>query len=321
MSSPGKITLAQRIKSEALKAGFTACGLAPAGLLEKEVNHLNLWLHEKNHGEMSYLERNTDKRHNPVLLAPYTKTVISLAYNYGIPGIPSEQGYYKLARYAYLKDYHVFLKDKINLMMESLQAELGPFRYDCYADSAPVLEKAWAVRAGLGWIGKNSLLLIPHQGSYHFLAEVFTDLEPDYDDPFTEDHCGSCSACIDACPNKAINSNRTINATQCITYHNVENRKCLSEKHISIDLKGFVYGCDICQQACPWNKHNATNDDAEKYANSYLIALKKNDWENLDETKFEIYFRNTALFRAGFNKIKANIKSVRKAMPATETGV
>lgn len=316
-----KLSLAQLIKSQALKAGFTACGITPAAFLEKEVNHLNLWLLEKNHGEMSYLERNTDKRHNPVLLAPYTKSVISLAYNYSIPGIPPEQGYYRLARYAYLKDYHVFLKDKINLMMQSLQAELGPFRYDCYVDSAPVLEKAWAVRAGLGWVGKNSLLLIPHQGSYHFLAEVFTDLEPVCDAPFTVDHCGSCSACIDACPNKAINSNRSINATRCITYHNVENRKYLADKHTSIDMKGFIYGCDICQQACPWNKHSTTYGDAEKYTNSYLIALEKNGWESLNEADFITHFRDTALFRAGFNKIKANIESVRKTMPATKSGV
>ncbi len=316
MSITDKYSLAQSIKSEALNAGFVACGLTPAVLLEKETNFLRHWLEDKNQGEMSYLERNMDKRSNPLLLAPYTKTVISLAYNYFLKDIPSDESYYKLARYSYLDDYHSLLKAKMQLMMKALQKQIGPFRYDCYADSAPVLEKVWAVKAGLGWVGKNSLLLIPHQGSYHFLAEIFTDLEPEYDAPCINDHCGNCSACIEACPTKAINSNRTINATKCITYHNIEKGKKVFDTNTPINRSGYIYGCDICQQACPQNISCKTNNDAAKHVHKGLIDMKKSDWDNLNEMEFKSSFKNTVLYRTGFNKIKANIECVRNAMPA-----
>ena len=311
MSSIIKNTYSQLIKSEALKAGFDACGISKACFLEDEAPRIENWLKNHQHAGMTYMENNLDKRLDPTLLVDGIKTVISLTYNYYSEHKQTEGSYYKVAQYALLEDYHFFLKQKMALLIEKLKKSLGDFNASCFVDSAPILEKAWAEKIGMGWIGKNSLLISQKKGSYFFICEIRTVLEKTYDSPLNKDFCETCIKCIEACPTKAINDNRTIDTNKCISRLTIEDKTEINPA-LSSAFDGQISGCDICQEVCPWNRLKKNNTENESYINHNLLALKKEDWENLDNINFERIFKNSPLYRRGFKKIKNNIDILKK---------
>jgi epoxyqueuosine reductase len=244
-------------------------------------------------------------RTDPTKLVPGAKSVISFLYNY-FPEKQQNQDSYQIAKYAYGKDYHFVIKEKLYQIVEQAQQTLGKFDFRVFVDSGPVLERQWAERAGLGWIGKHGLLISPKKGSYFFLAEIICDLTLDYDPPFKTDHCGTCTACIDACPTDAILPDKTLNANHCISYLTIE----LKDK-IPVDYKGkmenYVFGCDICQDVCPWNRFSQAHTEPAFSPHPNLLEMNKASWEELTQETFSELFRKSAVKRAGFIKLKKSI--------------
>ena len=299
------------IKSEALKSGFMAVGIAQAGKLEEEENQLEAWLQKGFHGDMSYMERNLDKRVDPVVLIPGSKSVISLAYNYYTPNLP-EPGNLKISTYAYGRDYHKVLKKKLKALWTLIRRELAPDAHASYfVDSAPVMERQWAARSGLGWLGKNTLLINPKHGSWFFLVEIITDLELEYDEPI-HDHCGTCTRCIEACPTQAIApAGYELDARRCISYLTIETQKDIPEE-LAQQMEGYIFGCDICQQVCPWNRFSHPHEEPEFESRNDFVHWDRDMWMKLDESQFEETFGQSPVKRAGFDKLKRTIGSVTK---------
>jgi epoxyqueuosine reductase len=293
------------IKNLARESGFLLCGIAKAEKLTVEANRLENWLNKGYHGKMKYLENHFDMRTDPTKLVPGAKSVISFLYNY-FPEKQQNQDSYQIAKYAYGKDYHFVIKEKLYQIVEQAQQTLGKFDFRVFVDSGPVLERQWAERAGLGWIGKHGLLISPKKGSYFFLAEIICDLTLDYDPPFKTDHCGTCTACIDACPTDAILPDKTLNANHCISYLTIE----LKDK-IPVDYKGkmenYVFGCDICQDVCPWNRFSQAHTEPAFSPHPNLLEMNKASWEELTQETFSELFRKSAVKRAGFIKLKKSI--------------
>ena len=307
MLSERKDAHSKLIKAEAINTGFALCGISKACFLADEAPRLENWLKNNHQAGMKYMENNLDKRLNPVLLVEGTKSVISLVYNYYSEQKQNPESYYAVAQYALLYDYHFFLKQKMELMVENLKKNIGDFQASCFVDSAPILEKAWAVKGGLGSIGRNSLLIIPQKGSYYCICQILTDLELSYDVPLKKDLCGSCRKCIEACPTHAINENRTLDAYNCISYQTISLKEPI-DPTLSKSFDNQIFGCDICQKACPWNRFKTVNNANDEYFNKQLAALKKENWENLDENNFQKIFKNSPLYRRGLEKIKSNIE-------------
>jgi len=294
------------IKTQAASLGFSACGISKAEFLENEAIPFENWLKEGKHGSMTYMERHFDKRLDPRLLHNGAKSVISLTYNYFSGAKQSHESFYKLSAYTFIEDYHYILKQKMQTLLAALKNNIGHFEASLFVDSAPVLERAWAVRSGLGVIGHNKSLIIPHKGSFFFLCQIICDLEPQYDTPLNIDICKNCNICIKACPTKAIEKDKTINASKCISYLTIEHKKPIAAAMMK-NAEKSIFGCDICQQACPHNTTAEVNKDLQPYLLREILGMTKTDWENLDNSSFKKLFRKTAMYRTGLKKLKSNI--------------
>ena len=300
----------EKIKQRAKELGFIACGIAKADFLEEEAPRLESYLKKGYNGKMSYLENHFDMRLDPRLLVDDAKSVISLAYNY-YPENQQINDTYKIAKYAYGVDYHFVIKDKLRELMNFINEEIGEVNGRVFTDSAPVLEDAWARKAGIGWTGKHTLNLIKGRGSFFFLAELIIDMELDYDQEFKSDHCGSCTRCIDACPTGAIQDDRTLNASQCITYFTIELK---NNYDIPEEMKGkfedWIFGCDICQDVCPWNRFSIPHTEEKFRPKEELLNFSKSDWEEITEEVFRKVFQKSPVKRTKFEGLKRNIDFV-----------
>jgi len=296
------------IKSTAAELGFSFCGISRAEYLEKEAPHLEEWLKRGYQGKMSYLENHFDKRLDPTLLVPGAKSVISLIYNYFPSEDLAKERVFKVAKYAYGEDYHFVVKDKLKSFLETIHEQIGEVAGRAFVDSAPVMERAWAARSGIGWVGKNSLMLNREMGSFFFLAELILDLDLEYDDP-TKDYCGTCTACMDACPTDAISEPYVVDGSKCISYYTIE----LNEE-IPVEAKGkldnWIFGCDICQDVCPWNSFSTPHRETRFEPDAVLTNMTKQDWIEVTEEVFQKVFRKSALSRTKFSGIKRNISFI-----------
>lgn len=298
------------IKAEAKNLGFLSCGISKAGFLEDEAPRLEQWLRDNRHGEMRYMENHFDKRLDPTLLVPGAKSVVSLLYNY-FPSRTQREDTYKISKYAYGEDYHHVIKRKLRQLLARIQEEVGAVHGRVFVDSAPVLDKAWAARSGLGWIGKNSNLLTKEVGSYYFIAELILDLELAYDGPVT-DHCGTCTACIDACPTDAIVKPYVVDGSRCISYFTIELKNELPS-NLGMDFEDWVFGCDICQDVCPWNRFATPHQEPAFEPKPELLTNNRRDWEELTEEIFKQVFDQSAVERTKFSGLKRNIAYVKKS--------
>ncbi|PIE49780.1 MAG: tRNA epoxyqueuosine(34) reductase QueG [Flavobacteriales bacterium] len=293
------------IKTEAKRLGFLSCGISKAEFLEAEAPRLEKWLKAGMHGEMSYLENHFDKRLDPTKLVEGAKSVISLLLNYYPEKKQREDGY-KISKYAYGTDYHFVIKDKLKSLLHYIQEEIGEVNGRVFVDSAPVLDKAWAAKSGLGWIGKNSNLITQKVGSFYFIAELIIDLDLEYDSP-TTDHCGTCTACIDACPTKAIIAPYVVDGSNCISYFTIELKDKIPSG-FKDQFKDWMFGCDICQDVCPWNRFSKPHDEPLFNPHPQLLEMTYKDWEDITETVFKDIFKKSAVKRTKFKGLKRNIR-------------
>ncbi len=302
--------ISQWIKSESRRLGFASCGIAKAGFLEEEAEHLDTWLQKGYHGEMRYMENHFDKRLDPRKLVPGARSVISLLYNY-YPGETQIQNTYKIAKYAYGDDYHQVIRSRLRELVACMQDRLGGFHARVFTDSAPVMERTWAKKAGLGWIGKHSLLISKQKGSYFFLAEIITDLELEPDIPFASDHCGSCTRCIDACPTEAILPNNTIDGGRCISYLTIELKEQIPLS-FKDKMEDWMFGCDICQDVCPWNRFSKAHSEPLFRPHPDLLNFTKKDWEEISEETYREIFKGSAVKRAKYEGLRRTIEFLKK---------
>ena len=305
-----KETYTQWVKDEAHRLGFSACGISKARFLEDEAPKLEQWLQQNYHGSMNYMENHFDKRLDPRLLLPGAKTVISLLYNY-FPNELQTQESYQISKYAYGEDYHHVIKNKLKEMVASMQELFGDFQARVFTDSAPIMERSWAQKSGLGWLGKHSLLISKAKGSYFFLAEIILDLEFNYDQPLKTDHCGSCTRCIDACPTEAILPNNTIDGSKCISYFTIELKDEIPASYKNT-FNNWAFGCDICQDVCPWNRFSEPHQEPKFNPDQRLLQFNKSQWEELTEDVFREIFRRSAVKRTKFKGLKRNIDFLKK---------
>jgi epoxyqueuosine reductase len=297
------------IKTESKRLGFLSCGIAKANFLEAEAPRLEAWLEKSMHGQMTYMENNFDKRLDPTLLVDGAKSVISLLLNY-YPAQNQIAESYKISKYAYGQDYHFVIKDKLKDLLRYIQNEIGEVNGRVFVDSAPVLDKAWAAKSGLGWIGKNSNLITKQVGSFYFVAELIIDLELEYDNP-TTDHCGSCTACIDACPTQAIVAPYVVDGSKCISYFTIELKE-----QIPMAMKGkfgdWMFGCDVCQDVCPWNKFSTPHNEPLFNSNAEMLSFSKRDWEEITEDVFKKIFKNSPVKRTKLEGLQRNINFLKE---------
>lgn len=296
------------IKAEAKRLGFLSCGISKAGYLEEEAPRLESWLNKNMHGEMGYMENHFDKRLDPTKLMPGSKSVISLLLNY-YPEEVQDSATYKISKYAYGRDYHFVIKNKLKELLAALRDEIGDIDGRAFVDSAPVLDKAWAAKSGLGWIGKNSNLLSKQTGSFYFIAELIVDLDLEYDTPVT-DHCGSCTACIDACPTNAIIEPYKVDGSKCISYFTIELKEELPAAY-SGKFQDWMFGCDVCQDVCPWNRFSKSHNEPLFDPHPDVLKFQKQDWEELTRETFNEIFRKSAVKRTKFEGLKRNINFLK----------
>ena len=295
---------AKQIKQWAQDLGFMSCGISKADFLEEEAPRLESWLNQNRHGEMAYMANHFDKRLDPRLLVAGAKTVVSLLFNY-FPGEEREVSSPKISKYAWGEDYHVVVKDKLFQLVERIREEIGEVEGRAFVDSAPVLEKAWAAKSGLGWIGKNGNLLSKKTGSFFFIAELIIDLELETDGP-TTDHCGSCTACIDACPTQAIVADKVVDGSRCISYFTIELKKEVPQEWKS-QLDDWAFGCDVCQDVCPWNRFSLPHNEPRFALKAFIKEADKQAWMEMTEDVFKKQFGNSPLARAGIQRIQSNL--------------
>jgi epoxyqueuosine reductase len=294
----------QLIKAEAKRLGFFSCGISKAGFLEEEAPRLEQWLNQNRHGQMLYMEDYFDKRLDTTLLVEDSKSVISLLLNYYPSEFQNEESY-KISKYAYGKDYHNVIKKKLKKLLNTIKREIGDVSGRAFIDFAPVMEKAWATKSGLGWLGKNNNLLTKQVGLFYFIAELIIDLELDYDHA-TTDHCGSCTACIDACPTQAIIQPYVVDGSKCISYFTIELKDNLPQE-MKGKLDDWVFGCDVCQDVCPWNKFSKPHKEPYFTPNKELLSFTKKDWEEITEDTFNKVFKGSAVNRTQLSGFKRNI--------------
>ena len=304
--------LTKLIKAEALNLGFSACGIAPAEPVDsKERENFNQWLGNGFQADMSYLERNQDKRYDPSLLVEGAKSIISVALNYYPQKILNKEQL-QFAYYAYGKDYHDLVKNKLTRLLEYIQTVDPQSSGRVFCDTAPILEKYWAWKSGLGWVGKNTLLILPKAGSFFFLGEIILNSELEYDSP-KKSHCGSCKRCLEACPTHALTSDGNLNANLCLSYQTIENHKELSAS-VKQAMKRTIYGCDECQKACPWNSRFATaNNEPDLQPNEEFFNNAEEDWQNLSVESYRRIFKGSAAKRAKYEGLIRNISAVTDA--------
>jgi len=296
------------IKQEASRLGFSFCGISKAEFLKDEAPKLEEWLKRGYQGKMSYLENYFDKRMDPTLLVPGAKSVVSLLYNYSPKKDLAREGEYKVSKYAYGEDYHFVVKDKLKTLLDILQDKIGTMNGRAFVDSAPVMERTWAQRSGLGWIGKNSLLLNREMGSFFFIAEIIIDLPLEYDHA-VKDFCGTCTACIDACPTDAIVEPYVVDGSKCISYYTIELKES-----IPTDVKGkfenWIFGCDICQDVCPWNSFSQPHGEERFNPGDALTGFSKQDWREITDEVFTKVFGKSAIKRTKLEGLTRNIAFV-----------
>lgn len=300
----------QLIKAEAKRLGFLFCGIARAEFLEEEAPRLEKWLHDGRHGEMQYMENYFDKRLDPRLLVDGARSVISLALNYYSPQKQTDPLAPKISQYAYGLDYHEVIKEKLKQLLTYLQQNIGEVGGRAFVDSAPVLDRAWAQRSGLGWVGKNSNLISKKSGSFFFLAELIIDLELEYDVAPTADHCGTCTRCIDACPTDAIIGPYIVDGSRCISYLTIELKN-----EIPQEFKGktdnWMFGCDVCQNVCPWNRFSVAHQEPAFRPHEELLGMSAQDWQEITQDVFQKVFKKSAVKRTKFSGLKRNIEFLR----------
>ena len=299
----------QLIKDHAKRLGFLSCGISNAGFLEDEAPRLEQWLRQGHHGSMTYMERNFDKRLDPTKLVPGAKSVVSLLYNYFPKESQSDTSAPKISKYAYGKDYHVVIKDKLHELMQVLEEEIGEIHGRVFVDSAPVLDKAWAAKAGLGWIGKHTNLISKQAGSFYFIAELIIDLPLEQDAPVT-DHCGSCTACIDACPTQAIVAPYQVDGSKCISYFTIELKEAIPQE-VKGQFDNWAFGCDVCQDVCPWNRFSTPHQEPQFEPSPELLQMSKGDWHEITEAVFDRLFAESAVQRIQFSGLKRNLDFLR----------
>ena len=297
------------IKATAHSMGFDFCGIAQATELSEDAKRLEKWLSQGFHGDMEYMEKNFDIRIDPRKLVPSAKSVITFLKNY-YPQ-PSDQKIAnkqdaKIAKYAWGEDYHEVIRNQLHEILDILRKKIGPIEGRGFVDSAPVLERSWAQLAGAGWIGKNGNLIRPQTGSFFFLATLIVDLPLQYDAPLVKDFCGTCTKCIDACPTQAILPNKTIQANHCISYFTIELKK--AEIKSDINYKDWAFGCDVCQDVCPWNRFSAPHEEIQFKPLNHLLQMNKADWMEMEETTFKARFKKSPLLRSKLKGIKRNIE-------------
>jgi epoxyqueuosine reductase len=297
-----------KIKAQANSLGFLSCGISKADFLEEEAPRLEQWLNQKRHGSMSYMENHFDKRLDPRLLVPGAKSVISLLLNYHTDQLQTDNEAPKISTYAYGQDYHFVIKEKLKKLMHFIQTEIGEVGGRVFVDSAPVMDKAWAAKSGLGWVGKNTNLISKKAGSFFFIAELILDLELDYDLP-TTDHCGSCTACIDACPTEALIEPYQIDGSKCISYLTIELKDSIPTEFKN-KMDNWAFGCDVCQTVCPWNRFSKPHSEPAFEPPNELLNLSKKDWEEMTEEVFDTVFKNSAVMRTKYEGLKRNIKFI-----------
>jgi epoxyqueuosine reductase len=299
------------IKEEALRLGFMQCGISRAGFLEEEAPRLEKWLNQNHHGKMAYMENHFDKRLDPRLLVEDAKSVISLTLNYFPEQGQTDPDAPKISKYAFGNDYHDVIKEKLFQLLEFIREQIGEVSGRAFVDSAPVLDRAWAKKSGIGWVGKNSNIISKKSGSFFFLAELIIDLELDQDTPFSTDHCGTCTKCIDACPTDAILSPYIIDAKKCISYLTIELKDEIPA-HFSDKMDNWMFGCDVCQDVCPWNRFSVPHSEPQFQPKENLLQMKKEDWLDITEDVFKTIFKNSAVKRTKFKGLTRNIDFIKK---------
>lgn len=302
-----KITLhTQLIRQYATQLGFNHCGIARAQRLDKDAERLENWLKKGMHGGMQYMENHFELRVDPRKLVPGARSVITLLLNYFPQKEPSAEK--KISKYAYGKDYHEVIRGKLHAFLHLIRENIGEVNGRGFVDSAPVLERAWAQLSGAGWIGKNGNLITKHAGSYFFIATLITDLELQYDDPFAKDYCGSCTRCIDACPTEAIQDNKVVDGSKCISYYTIELKDMLIPEEMKGKFQNWMFGCDVCQDVCPWNRFSTPTTEAAFKPIPEIFQFSTKDWEELNEETFKKIFRDSPIKRAKFKGIRRNLK-------------
>jgi epoxyqueuosine reductase len=298
------------VREEAMRLGFEACGIARAVPLDEDARRLEQWLHKGFHGSMQYMERNFDLRIDPTKLVPGAKSVITLLLNY----YPEEQqaaNAPRIAKYAWGVDYHYVIKDKLKQLLQFINENIGHVEGRGFVDSAPVLERSWAVRSGIGWIGKNGNLLTKSAGSYFFIATLITDLELVYDAPFATDHCGTCTRCLDACPTDALVSPTVVDGSKCISYLTIELKDALMPEPHAKRNDSWMFGCDICQDVCPWNRFSKPNIEPHFKPIPEVLNLSLQEWEDMSEEYFRKVFKDSPIKRSKWQGIQRNIKAIK----------
>lgn len=296
------------IKELAYEQGFSYCGIARAQRLDDDARRLEQWLTKGMQGSMSYMENHFELRIDPTKLVPGARSVITLLFNYYPSADRTQKSKYKVSRYAQGQDYHDVIRPKLNHIISALEEKAGSIHGRGFVDSAPVLERSWALRAGLGWIGKNGNLITKKAGSYFFIATLITDLELEYDDPFEPDHCGNCTRCIDACPTDAILPGKVVDGSRCISYFTIELKEAMIPDAFRGKIDDWIFGCDICQEVCPWNRFAKPTKNVDPALAEAIAELTDADWEELTEDSFRSLFRSTPLKRAKYSGIMRNIR-------------
>ena len=299
------------IRKEAERLGFYFCGFAKAEFLETEAPRLESWLKNDCHGEMQWMENYFDKRLDPRKLVDGAETVISLGYNYFTNITQTDNTAPKISKYAYGIDYHLVIKEKLKLLYSFICENIAEINGRVFVDSAPVLEKAWATKAGIGWQGKNSNLINKEKGSFFFLAELIIDLPLEYDSPI-DDYCGTCTRCIDACPTDALHTPYQVDSKRCISYLTIELRNEIPNEFQN-QMENWMFGCDICQDVCPWNRFSVLNTEKSFTPNPIIINKTDSDWENMKEEEFNVLFKNSAVKRTGFKGISRTINFLKNS--------
>jgi epoxyqueuosine reductase len=294
------------IKSKAKDLGFFYCGISKADFLKDEAPLLEKWLKENKNGKMDYMSNHFDKRLDPRLLVDGAKSVVSLLLNYYPSKLQDDTDSPKISKYAYGQDYHFVIKDKLKLLFQYIQEVIGEVGGRIFVDSAPVMDKAWAKKSGLGWIGKNSNLINPKEGSFFFIAELILDIDLEEDGPI-KDYCGTCTRCIDACPTEAIVEPYVVDGSKCISYLTIELKDQILPNEFKGKMDNWMFGCDICQDVCPWNRFSKPTNEPHFSPHDSLLHLNKADWQDLTEDVFRELFKNSAVKRTKFSGLKRNI--------------
>lgn len=302
-------SLSRFIKNASRELGFDYCGISPARRLDEDARRLETWLSKDMHGSMKYMENHFEMRVDPTKLVPGAKSVISLLCNY-FPESTSIKHDAKISKYAWGEDYHNVIRQKLNELMTRIRDYAGEFQGRGFVDSAPVLEKTWAAKSGLGWVGRNGNLINKQQGSFFFIANLITDLETSYDDAYAKDFCGSCRKCIDACPTQAIGEEKVVDGSKCISYFTIELKEMMIPESMQGKFDNWIFGCDTCQDVCPWNRFSKPHRENGFTPVAGLLDMRVNDWQEMTEEKFRQQFRDSPLWRPGYKGLMRNIRFV-----------